>query len=244
MHPIGGKITALFTARSPINRNPADNGVADWSLSSADVSKRLVIRNRIIDRSSILPATDPRILAPPDPTRVSIPAIFRTPRRGEWKKGETKARIVFYIWPGSKSDLHPFEQPPASLFEKLASKLVQRYVRERDMHLRASLTREKQSPFHYLNRRCFIIFNSRFPDPQFEIWRQWPLHLRSSSKPLFSIIFKENNRKNQDPRPSLPESSWNKMEYRSHRVQIRISRNSGSLEYKRRCTIKILNNSI
>lgn len=85
MQPIGGKITALFTARSPINRNPADNGVADWSVSSADVSKRLVIRNRIIDRSSILPATDPRVS---QSRRVSI-----FPRRRGWKKGE-RQRII------------------------------------------------------------------------------------------------------------------------------------------------------
>lgn len=110
MQPIGGKITALFTARSPINRNPADNGVADWSVSSADVSKRLVIRNRIIDRSSILPAH-----------RSSYFSVQTSFHFSKAERVEERRETKDYIWPGSRSDFHPFEQPPASFFEKLAS---------------------------------------------------------------------------------------------------------------------------
>ena len=52
---IGRKITELFTAHfaDKSDERGGNNGVADWSVSSADVSKRLVICNRIIGHRSI-----------------------------------------------------------------------------------------------------------------------------------------------------------------------------------------------
>lgn len=146
------------------------------------MSKRLVIRNRIIGHRSIFDFE-------PEIERTSF---LRFSIQGKERERETKR---LYLRTGSKSDfqIHSANRPHHFSKSSLQTRLLQRYYTlMRYIYYCIYKHPERNANIIFSFIKLDSVFNSRFPNfHNLKMWERWPL--QDSSDPLLIYIFKKNN---------------------------------------------------